>query len=112
MNIAVALVLGLLGGWLIEWIIDWFYWRRPRPEPAAEALAAPKKERDMTPPATRIISPSSKALALSLQRSLTRRESILMNSWQISPWTNSRRPWATCWSVLSMKGLFCGKRAS
>jgi hypothetical protein len=28
MEIWVALVGGLILGWLAEWVIDWFYWRR------------------------------------------------------------------------------------
>jgi large subunit ribosomal protein L21 len=27
MNIAIALVTGLLIGWLAEWVVDWLYWR-------------------------------------------------------------------------------------
>ncbi len=28
MNIWVALIGGIILGWLVEWIIDWLYWRR------------------------------------------------------------------------------------
>lgn len=28
MNVWVALVGGIILGWLIEWVIDWYYWRR------------------------------------------------------------------------------------
>ena len=54
MNIASALVLGLLIGWSIEWIIDWFYWRRPRPETDSTSAATPlppKPEKPGKPPA-------------------------------------------------------------
>ncbi len=28
MNVWIALIGGIILGWLVEWIIDWFYWRR------------------------------------------------------------------------------------
>jgi hypothetical protein len=28
MNVWVALIGGIILGWLIEWLIDWYYWRR------------------------------------------------------------------------------------
>lgn len=39
MEIWVALVGGLILGWLAEWIIDWYYWRR-----GIEALYATEAE--------------------------------------------------------------------
>lgn len=28
MNVWIALIGGIILGWLVEWIIDWLYWRR------------------------------------------------------------------------------------
>jgi predicted flap endonuclease-1-like 5' DNA nuclease len=31
MTLAIAFVMGLIGGWVIEWLIDFFFWRRSTP---------------------------------------------------------------------------------
>ncbi len=33
----VALVGGVLAGWLGEWVLDWLYWRRRSPAPAGDS---------------------------------------------------------------------------
>ena len=39
MEIWVALVGGLILGWVAEWVVDWFYWRR-----GVEAFYATERE--------------------------------------------------------------------
>lgn len=54
MNVASALVLGILIGWLLEWAIDWFFWRRPagktvRSSPAAKKTSKKVNRYDQRP---------------------------------------------------------------